>query len=86
MKFGCVFVRREFNHFRWFRRWKITDQLRKNYGKITHKSLTNHALQRIGTHTYANNYLSDQFQQVLLYRMIGPRFADEVRKYIMYTQ
>ena len=24
----------------------------QNYGKISHKSLTNHALQRIGTHTY----------------------------------
>ena len=31
----CVFVRREFDHFRWFTRWKITDELRKNYGKST---------------------------------------------------
>ena len=45
----CVLVRREFDHFCWLTWWKITDELRKNYGKITHKSLTNHALQRIGT-------------------------------------
>ena len=45
----CVFVRREFDHLRWFTRWKITDELRKNYGMITHKSQTNHALQRMGT-------------------------------------
>ena len=45
----CTLVRREFDHFRWFAQWKITDELRKNYGKITHKSQTNHALQRMGT-------------------------------------
>ena len=45
----CVLVRREFDHFCWLTWWKITDELRKNYGKITHKSLTNHAIQRIGT-------------------------------------
>ena len=45
----CVLVRREFDHFCWLTWWKITDELRKNYGKITHKSPTNHALQRIGT-------------------------------------
>ena len=45
----CVLVRREFDHFCWLTWWKITDELHKNYGKITHKSLTNHALQRIGT-------------------------------------
>ena len=45
----CVLVRREFDHFCWLTWWKITDELRKNYGKITHKSLTNHALQHIGT-------------------------------------
>ena len=45
----CVLVRRELDHFCWLTWWKITDELRKNYGKITHKSLTNHALQRIGT-------------------------------------
>ena len=45
----CMLVRREFDHFCWLTWWKITDELRKNYGKITHKSLTNHALQRIGT-------------------------------------
>ena len=45
----CVLVRREFDHFCWLTWWKITDELRKNYGKITHKSLTIHALQCIGT-------------------------------------
>ena len=45
----CVLVRREFDHFCWLTWWKITDELRKNYGKITHKSLINHTLQRIGT-------------------------------------
>ena len=44
-----MLVRREFDHFCWLTWWKITDELRKNYGKITHKSLTNHALQCIGT-------------------------------------
>ena len=44
-----VRVCREFDHFCWLTWWKITDELRKNYGKITHKSQTNHALQRIDT-------------------------------------
>ena len=45
----CVLVRRELDHFCWLTWWKITDELRTNYGKISHKSLTNHALQHIGT-------------------------------------
>jgi hypothetical protein len=50
VRFCCARLSVEkIDHFHWFTWRKITDDLHKKYGNITHKSPTNHALQRKST-------------------------------------